>query len=390
MFYTDFVHNQQGHGEVGEWLARSHFDPGFNRPYINNKGVKCVALLNGKFKTLPNGQRVHQRREVAIRRLMDHGMFNPVWNATSMRRESWVFVDDIVIKAARDRLVAFDKLRSWGTVGGFDAMSHMTYEYENMDDPGEAVVDFDGLTAGRTDSPLFGLNSVPLPITHDDFFYSQRRLSVSANRGQSLDVLRAETAGRRVGEMIEDTTTGVVTGETYGSRASGYLAHQITSKVWGFTNFTNRLTKTDLTTPTGSNPEAILQDVLEMVEIMRTNKFYGPYEVLYSTNYSTYFDQDYFRSGGTSVTRSVMERLQEIKEIVGWTRVDRLTSGYQMIMVDTKDDARPQAIDGVPPTTIMWETHGGQKINWKVFAIQVPLLRRKYNGTSPVLHATTS
>jgi len=265
----------------------------------------------------------------------------------------------------------------------------MTYEYQAMSDPGEAIVDFDGVTQGRTDGPLFNLSSVPLAIIHSDFWTTARQLAVSGNTSNPYDQVMVEAASRRVGEKVEDITIGIADTITYGTETAGYGTHTGTSSMWGYTNFPYRLTKTDLTTPTGSNPDAILSDVLEMIDTMETNKFYGPYMLYMTTGYSRYLRDDYFRSGSTSAVRSMKERLMALGDIVDIRRLDRFTSGYQMIMVNM-DSETAQAIDGMPPTTLMWETVGGQKINWKVMAIQGPLLKKKYNGTSGVLHATTS
>ena len=108
----------------------------------------------------------------------------------------------------------------------------------------------DVLTAGRTDVPLFKLRSLPLPITHSDFFYSKRRLDISRGSGTALDLTSAEAAARRVSEMVERTLIGTETGVTYGTQSSGYAAHDGNSTVFGYTNFTPRLTKTNMTVPT--------------------------------------------------------------------------------------------------------------------------------------------
>lgn len=386
---TDYVLNGVGHGPVAESFGRFRFDTGMGRPYVDSKGRRCVSLLTGNVKYGPKGQKVFERRPHLISRLMDNGVFNPVWNASSMTVDAWRHLDTIVLKAQRERLSAFADLAASSTVGGFDAFAKLTYEYQAMNDPGEAIVDMDGVTAGRNDGPLFNLSSVPLPIIHSDFYATARQLAVSGNTAAPYDVVMVEAASRRIAEKVEDLTIGVVDGVTYGTQTAGDHTHTGTSTMWGYTNFPYRLTKTDLTTPTGSNPEAVLADVLEMIDTMETNKFYGPYMLYVSTGYSRYLRDDYFRSGSTSAVRSMKERLMALGDIVDIRRLDRFTSGFQMIMVNM-DSETAQAIDGMPPTTLMWETIGGQKINWKIMCIRGPLLKKKYNGTSGILHATTA
>jgi hypothetical protein len=264
-------------------------------------------------------------------------------------------------------------------------MSKTILEHETMSDPGEAIVDMDGLTEGRQDQPRFQLEGLPLPITHSDFWFSSRRLAVSRNTGTPLDTTMAEAAGRRVAEMIEKTTIGVETGITYGNSTN----YGRTSSVYGYTNFPNRITKTDLTIPTGANPEAVVQDILEMRDLLYSHNFYGPFMLYHSTGYDIFLDNDYFRAGGTSVLQTLRQRVAGIDGIAGIRRLDFLTSGYVLIMVQmTSDVAR--AVNGMDITTVQWESVGGMRLNFKVMAIQVPQLRADFNGNTGIVHATTA
>lgn len=375
--FLDFVSNGRGHGPIGEALAGCRFDPGLLRPYIDNRGQRCVSLDNGR-----GGRDKH-----LVADLINNGITSPVFNATSLRKDEWIRLDNVVLKAARQRLRAWADLSAANTYGGFNGMSKTILEHETMSDPGEAIVDMDGLTEGRMDGPRFQLQGLPLPITHSDFWFSARQLAVSRNSGTPLDTTMAEAAGRRVAEMIEKTLIGVETGITYGSStANGYGR---ASTVYGYTNFPDRITKTDLTVPTGSNPEAVLQDILEMRDLMYANNFYGPFVLYHSTGYDIFLDNDYFRTGGTSVVRSLRERIQAVDGISSIRRLDFLTSGYVLIMVQmTPDVAR--AINGMDITTVQWESVGGMRLNFKTLAIQVPQLRADYNGNTGIIHATTA
>lgn len=375
--FVDFVMNGQGYGAVAEQLAGCRFDPGLLRPYIDGQGRRCVTVNNGK-----GG---FEKRLVG--ELINNGIHSPVFNATSLRKEEWIQLDTVVLKAARQRLRAWADLAAANTYGGFNGMSKTMLEHETMSDPGEAIVDMDGLTEGRTDEPRFQLEGLPLPITHSDFWFSARRLAASRNSGTPLDTTMAEAAGRRVAEMIEQTLIGTQTGITYGG--TNTLSYGRNPTVFGYTNFTARNTKTDLNTPTGTNPEAIMQDVLEMRDQLYDDRFYGPFMLYHSTGYDQYLDNDYFRTGGTSVLQTLRQRIESIDGIAGVRRLDFLTSGFQMIMVQmTPDVAR--AVNGMDITTVQWESVGGMRLNFKVMAIQVPQLRADYDGRCGILHATTS
>lgn len=379
--FVDYIVNGAARGPVGEMIQGCRFDLGLLRPFIDKRGQRCVMVNTGRLDSKGKPQR--EKRTVA--EMINNGIMSPVFNATSLRKDEWIELDRTVLKAARQRLRAWSDLAGANTYGGFNGMSKTILEHETMSDPGEAVVDMDGLTEGRHDAPRFQLEGLPLPITHSDFWYSARQLAVSRNSGTPLDMASAEAAGRRVAEMIERTLIGTETGITYGS-STGYGR---TSTVYGYTNFPDRITKTDLTTPTGSNPEAVMTDVIEMRELMYANNFYGPFMLYHSTAYDRYLDDDYFRTGGTAAHQTLRQRIESIEGISGVRRLDFLTSGFVLIMVQmTADVAR--AVNGMDITTVQWETVGGMRLNFKVMAIHVPQLRADFNGNTGIVHATTS
>jgi hypothetical protein len=126
-----------------------------------------------------------------------------------------------------------------------------------------------------------------------------------------------------------------------------------------------------------------------MLELAYAQGFYGPFGLYHSTGYSLYLNSDYFRSGSTSAVRLVRERIMEIEGIQFIRRLDYLTSGYQLVLVQL-DSETAAAINGMEPTLMQWEEKGGAKLNYKVMAIQVPVLKSKYNGTSGIVHGTTA
>lgn len=236
--FVDYVQNGAGYGPVGEALAGCHYDPGLLRPYFDDKGERCVTV-NTRRTVMDNrtGKRVPALAKVKIADLMARGIFHPVFNATSLRKEEWIELDRVVLRAARYRLRAWADLAASNSFGGFNGMAKTILEHETMSDPGEAVVDMDGLTEGRQDSPKFQLEGLPLPITHMDFWFSARRLAISRNTGTPLDTTMAEAASRRVAEMIEKTTIGLTTGITYGGNSTQVGGYGRTSSVYGYTNF---------------------------------------------------------------------------------------------------------------------------------------------------------
>jgi len=380
--FVDYILNGQGHGNVAEQLAGTGFDPGLLRPYIDGGGNKCVTVNTGRTEyDADSGQYKPLFEKRLVSECVANGINSPVFNATSLRKQEWLQLDSVVLRAARERLRAWSDLAGVNSFGGFNGMSKMILEHETMSDPGEAVVDMDGLTEGRTDTPRFQLEGLPLPITHSDFWFSSRRLAVSRNTGTPLDTTMGEAAGRRVAEQIEKTLIGTVTGASYG--VAGDYSNAPT--VYGYTNHPDRNTKTDLTVPDGTNGATTVDEVLSMIETLMGDKFFGPYMVYHSTDWDKYLDDDY----RTNDDRTLRARLREIEQVQDVRRLDFLSNTFTLLLVQmTSDVAR--AVNGMDITTVQWDSVGGMRVNFKVMAIQVPQIRSDFNGNCGILHATTA
>lgn len=388
--FTDFVLNGVGHGEVGTVFQGMRYDPGMLRPFIDQKGVPSITVNTGRM-VMDNrtGQYVPKPVKVSIEQARRMGLNSPVWNAASLRKEEWQMIDRQVLLAARSRLVVAQDLMDANTYGGFNGMAKMTLEYEAMSDPGQVYIDMDARSSGASDAPLFKLRSIPLPITHVDFTFSERRLAVSRNTGSPLDMTMPEAGARRIGESLEQQTLGTATGMTYGTVSAGPTAHDGNSTVYGYTTFSARLTKTNLTTPTGTNPNVTLAEVLAMKDQLTANKFYGPWMLYHSDGWDQFMDNDYYVSATGAPYVTLRERLKKINGIVDVKRADFLTQDYQLLMVQmTADVAR--MIVGLPITTVQWPEKGGLEQCFKIMCIIVPQLRSDYNGNCGILHAQTA
>lgn len=396
--WTDFVLNGQATGEVAQQFAGVRFDPGMLRPYINRHGKRAVTACTGRMiYNNQTGRHTPERKEMLISDLMARGIYSPVFNATTLRKEQWIELDKKVQLAYRNRLTAWADLAAAATYGGFNAMGRMTLEYEAMSDPGEAIVDMNGISEGRSSQPLFSLRSLPLPITHMDVVLDRRRLAISQNDNMPIDTTMIEAATRRVAESVENTTTGVVTGPTWGTQSTGVTAHTGSSAVYGYINFPYRLTKTNLTIPTGANPQTTVDEVLAMRDQLFAANRYGPFILYHSTDWDRYLDNDYAFTNSTgwaaAPNKTLRQRLKEIEGIQDVRRLDNLTAAnshaFTLVMVEmTAENA--EAIDGMQPTVVQWETKGGMQINLKVMAIQVPRLKYDYAGNCGILHARTA
>ena len=420
----DYILNGQGHGQLAEALQGVRFDPKLMRPYLNERGQRVVDVFKGmvlNHNAKGNEPKyAPQYQPELITNLQARGINSPVFNAVALRKEEWIQLDAVVLRAARYRLRAWADLASANSFGGFNGMGKMILEHETMSDPGEAIVDMDGLTEGRTDAPQFQLQGLPLPLTHSDFWYSSRRLAVSRNSSTPLDTTSGETAGRRVAEAIEKTLIGVIPGMSYGGSgtpySSGYGYGRV-SQVYGYGNFPNRNTAT-FYRPNGNGrsgsgwvPGDLIKDILAARSQLYADKFYGPFMVYHSPDWDQYLDNDYIVTAGAGnvsglATQTIRDRLRSIEGITDVRRLDFMFTSAaaqaagagndattffpftMMIVQMTPDVAR--AVNGMDITTIQWESIGGMKLSFKVMAIQVPQLRADFYGNCGILHATAS
>lgn len=391
--FTDLVLNSVNPGEVGFDFINpgTRFDTGLLRPYIDMDTREKMVTINTGRSTFDKKSNsfVPVYEEISLNELTAQGVNSPVANAASLRKDEWIALDNVVIRAARQRLRAYADLAAANTYG-LNGMARTVLEHETMSDPGEAQVDMDGLTEGRTDAPRFQLEALPLPITHSDFWFSSRKLAISRNSGTPLDTVMAEAAGRRVAEAIEKTLIGVQTGLAFGTDSR----YGRTSQVYGYTNFPDRVTYTSVTAPSsgGWKPSDTIANVLAMRELLYDQNMYGPFMLYHSADWDQYLDGDYYAlatSGMTAPNQTLRQRLSAIEGIQGVRRLDFFSTAFSLVLVQmTADVAR--AVNGMDITTVQWESQGGMRLNFKVMAIQVPQLRADYNGNCGVCHGTTA
>ena len=386
--FTDFVLNGEGHGAVGEQLAACHFDPNMLRPYVNQRGEKCVTVNTGSKYDPKTGQDNPTYGEFTLNEMHAKGIDNPVWNATALRKDDWLRMDRVVIRAARQRMRAWADLSAANSMGGFNGMGTMVLEHETLNAPGIAVVDMEGTTEGRSDLPLFQREALPLPITHSDFHYSRRKLEVSRTGGTPLSMVMPEEAALRVAETIEKTTIGVTAGISYGDASGIYgVDSGAAPKVYGYTNFPNRNVKTDMTLPDGTNGTTVLTSWLALRDLLYTDRFYGPYMAYTSSDYDKWLDNLFSTTEPSAGT--LRSRLLQIDDIQGIRRLDFLSDTATVILVQMTSNVA-EAVNGMELTTVQWESKGGMQLNFKVMAIQVPRLRSDYYGRCGIAHGTTS
>jgi uncharacterized linocin/CFP29 family protein len=351
----NYVLNGQGHGDVASVLMENNFDTRMLRPFIGRDGRNYVSQDG---PTNNEGQPTEQAM---------------VTNApATLRKDDWIALDTAVLKVAKQRLKLVKGLTQSGlTFSVPNGIGTTVLQHERQSDLTPAITSMDGMREGDSDRPEFDIVNLPLPIVHKDFQYSLRQIQASRSGGSPLDTTSAELAARLVAEQIEKLHLGESAGITYGG-----------GTVYGMKNFPQRLTKA-MTTPTSSNHDVTVNEVLDMRTQSQDNGYYGPWKLYCSTVWDQYLDEDYSAAKGDNTLR---ERLAKIEGIQAVETVDYLTGNDMLLVQQTSDVIR--TVTGLAMTTLQWPSKGGLQLNYKVMAIMVPQLRADFNDQTGIVHGT--
>jgi uncharacterized linocin/CFP29 family protein len=306
-------------------------------------------------------------------RLLNNGMnVNALRTNTLLRKDEWIHFDEALIPAVQDRLVGVGDLMSRGLVLRVpNGMGSTVLQWETLSDWQDAEVDMAGITAGSNDAVKYELSSMPLPIVHSGFSITARKLAASRTMGAPLDTTQAQLAGVKVADQLENILfNGSI---TYGG-----------GTVYGYTNALNRNTGSltanwDASAATG---ETILDDVRAMKQAAIDDGHYGPFMLYIPRAYETVLDED-FKSNSD---KSVRQRILEVSGINDVKVADKLSANNVVLVQLTSDVVR--MVEGLPLTTVEWDTDGGMNMNFKVMTINVPNIRSTQGDKSGVVHYT--
>ena len=290
----------------------------------------------------------------------------------TLPRDAWLQLDNTIVQAASTRLQAVaDLIAANLTVPLPNALGRTVFGYESLSDMNPASVSMDGMATSENDRAEFTFNSLPVPITHKDFFLNIRTLAASRIRNEPLDTTQAAIAGRKVAEQVE---TMLISGSKSfaGLPIYGYTTHPKRNTIsFGVNGAWSQSAKT------GDN---ILADVLAMIALAESGFYYGPYWLYVPRNASTKLETDFKANGSLSI----IQRLQEIRGISRVEYLDMLPADNIILLQPTPDVV--SLVDGEQPQSVQWDVNGGFGVNFKVFAIQVPLIRADAAGNSGIVH----
>jgi uncharacterized linocin/CFP29 family protein len=297
----------------------------------------------------------------------------------TLRKDEWIAFDEALVESATLRLKAVADLVNAGlTIPVNNAMGKTIFQYEEMTDMEPALTSMDGAVRTEGDRVEFSLNSLPLPITHKDFFINLRTLTASRNRGESLDTTQARVAGRLVGEATEQLL--IDGGGTYGG-----------ATIYGYRNFPDRNQANFETTgnswsQTAKTGAQVVEDVLTMISALQADRMYGPYWIYVPLNCSLKLEEDFKAASD----KTIRQRVMEIEGINSIGVLDFLADD-EVLMISPQIDTVAM-VNGLPLQTIQWDIEGGFVINFKAFTIQIPLLRSDGSSSNRcgIVHMTVA
>lgn len=347
----DYFLEGQAKGNVAAMLMNNDFTPGYMRPYVDKNGSVKVTNAHGQAVEVKNAD-------------------------ATLRKDEWIHLDRAVVAAARQRLGFVNNLRSAGLVYNLgNGLGKTVLQTQTSSRRGEAKVSMDGIAKGDSDRTEFGLNSLPLPIIHEDFHFTAREIATSRNDGTPLDTEAVTQATTNVAETIERLHLGNNASNTFGGQS-----------IYGLENFPSAVSTT-ITDPTdaGWTGSQLVDDVLAMKEAARQKLQYGPFDLYFNANWDKFLDADYSDNKGDNTIR---ERIQRITGIERVETLDFLTNGagdYNAYLVQ-RSTSTVRSVQGLDIMTMRWESEGGMLLNFKVMGIIIPQFRADFDGNTGVVH----
>jgi hypothetical protein len=287
----------------------------------------------------------------------------PVANATegTLLKQEWQQLDAKVIDVARRRLRFVQMLEASGcTINLASGLGVTEYEWQTMVSNGNPRLTMDGLKQGETNKPVFGLDSIPIPMICDNWNLNLRFLETSRRKGMSMDTTLAGSIALSISDYTENmfingTGNFTVGGKTlYGLFDTPTALTESYSKAW------------DDVDTTGQN---ILDDIGKAVKKANAKYHYGPFTLLLPQKYQEKLGQDFKANGD----KTIRERILELEYIEGIEYTEFVTTDkWALIEFNVENIA---CVSGMDMTNYQQQLLSGWSTEYMVALIKVPLFR---------------
>lgn len=319
--------------------------------------------------------------DVMQRLLASNGDLGSLRTAAVLRENEWREYDKAVVNIARGKFSLVTDMMGNGMRRPLkNAMATTQIVWDRIGDLDDAQIDMTGESTDIRDRLEFSQDTMPVPLIHKGFRLNIRHLMASRANGMGLDVRHAEVATLKVVHTIEKLFL-------YGNFSAG-----IGGRVYGLTTYPYRNTGSLFRTWTtfgaggGATATSIFDDVNAMVESMEAKAQFGPYGLYIPRNYAPILRKDYDRT--TSSGTSILKRLMEIDGLK-YIKTNIFLPDNNVVMVNL-DSETAEALDGIQPRMIEWQTNGGMVSIFKVIAIVLPRIKRDQLDQTGIAHFTGS
>lgn len=297
---------------------------------------------------------------------------------SQLRKDEWTVIEDSLKRVSVQTRVMAQDLINRGLTIPLD-LGTLRFEWEDVDDTGDALVDMSGETGGAEDLPDFGLNGVPLPLIHKSYRINLRKLRASRNRGEPLDATAATQATRAVNEKVEDiVANGVPNLTVEGSTIDGYTTHS------------SRAQPSGNATWDGASADNMIDDVMSTIEAIEDQNR-GRVDMVFYINRQN-FQEIRAKNAGTDDKRGVLQLVRDRLESEGdfpgveFKRADFLDDG-EAVLVEMSEETVQLAVPS-DVQTMEWESNGGMTVHNKVLASMIPVLKDDRSSNIGLAHLT--
>lgn len=284
-------------------------------------------------------------------------------------------VDQAVIEVQLDRLSIVASLMGDGLVYPLEnALAVPELYQEKISQTGNARRVMNPSSRGENRLPDRTGYTIPIYLTMDQFELNARPLAVSRRAGAPLDTTLVGHSIRRVNENIEDA---VINGS--GVTFNGHVAY-------GLLNEPNvnsvSYVSNEAWDAAGHDGNDIYTDVMNMIEELVSNNYFGPYVLQVPTAYWMKLNEDWKANSD----KTIYQRLTELRfggQPLRIEQADMLGTDRTIMYQPTKDVL--ELVVGQMPTVISWADGPGWEFSFAAVGIVVPRIKSTYTGQSGVV-----
>lgn len=310
---------------------------------------------------------------VAAKLLANNFDTNALRTNSLLRYDEWKAFDDAILPIAKKKLRAVSALRSRGLVKVIpNGLGRTVLQSQKSSDRAPAKISMDAAERGSDDLIDYGLDYLPLPVTHAGFKLNIRQLNEGRNMAgaPSVDTDNAQAAMRVVAESNEYVLFNGYAGSFGGNQVYGLVNHPNVEGISLGTAWTD-------SSVDGADIRRKVVD--EAIAALVANNHFGPYGVFVPNNYMVKLGDDYSSAKGDNTIKQRLLAVDEIEFVESSSQIPANT-----VVVVELDSNVVRVVEGLQPRMIEWATEGGLVSHFKVIDIIVPQVRADYDGKSGI------